>query len=95
MPMFECKKCHEEWIGTAQQSAMACPNCGTVTNAFGAGGSGGDAGGRGGGLFIGRMTQEDLEKRLGIAPDPPKSSGGGIGCLIVIAIIIAILYFAR
>lgn len=90
MPMFECKKCHEEWVGLGG-GVERCAKCGTVTHAFGFQPDEGrdPRGSRSGGFTIGRMTEEDLNRRLGIPNDPPK--GGGMGC--VVGIVIAIVIF--
>lgn len=85
MPAFECRKCHEEYF-TWQGDVAACEKCGTVNHALGTAPEPG-----GGGLFVGRMSQEDLERKLGIRPEPKQSSG--FGCVVAIIIIAALLYF--
>jgi hypothetical protein len=90
MPAFECKKCHEEYF-TFQGDVAACEKCGTVNRAMGSNAP--KPGRPGGGLFIGRMSEEDLEQRLGIKPEPKQSSG--FGCIVAIVIVVVIFWLAN
>ncbi|TAK17134.1 MAG: hypothetical protein EPO35_03805 [Acidobacteria bacterium] len=63
-----CKRCREEYLALGEGVAN-CPKCGAVDRPSG------PRGGGGGGLIMGPLSDPEMQRRLGITPDPPPRTG--------------------
>ena len=65
-----CRRCREEYLALGEGVAN-CPKCGAADMPSRPRG----AGGGGGGLRIGSLSDPEMQRRLGITPDPPPRTG--------------------